>query len=347
MIWSLFRCSAPRLLPLAVVSMAAVAGATPIATGSKDIAGRSRPAPNYVQLSDEPQSSGATGDEPTAGASGGGAGAAGDEPGQSSGTDEPGQAATSADEPGASPPSEPTQPVPASTPMPDKGAKPAKDTVVRYGAGFHIRGIFVPTWFLNLFLDASTPLNSVAVGGEFVRRKGNFDLIASMDFGFYSPRDGNYLGKGDDPQTETDYVQFRDLNLLAFNVHFIWHYPIVPWVSFVYGAGVGFGIVLGDIFRISNDPERCNQDNVEDIDQCYPKGMDPARRDEFLAQNTGTGSDSPDDPHLFKEDDVWPVVPVVHLLVGFNFKISDQFAVRLDGGFRNAFYVGATSHYFF
>jgi hypothetical protein len=77
--------------------------------------------------------------------------------------------------------------------------------------------------------------------------------------------------------------------------------------------------------------------------------MDPARRDEFLADHAGTKSqDSPETPHLFKEEDVWPVVPIVHLLVGLNFKISDQFSVRLDGGWRGVtFYTGATGHYFF
>ena len=70
-------------------------------------------------------------------------------------------------------------------------------------------------------------------------------------------------------------------------------------------------------------------------------------RNAYLAQHTGQGSETASNPHLYREDGVWPVVPIVHLLVGVNFKISDEFSVRVDGGFHDAFYVGATGHYFF
>ena len=268
--------------------------------------------------------------------------AQGEEPSKPSGGEEPAKpGAGGADEPGGNTKGEPEAPTPAPAATVAKTAP-----TVQYGAGFHLRALFVHRWFLSLFLDESTSLNSVAFGGEFIRRKGNFDLVASIDFGFYSPPDGNYLGSGKDPKFDTDYTQFRDLNILAFAVHFIWHHEFLPWLSLVYGAGVGLGIVLGDIYRISNDPDRCNRDNAGDENQCYPKGVNPATREEDLLRLTG-GNDSPQDPHLFKEDDVWPVIPVVHLLVGLNFKISQQFSVRLDGGWRDAFYVGATGHYFF
>ena len=41
------------------------------------------------------------------------------------------------------------------------------------------------------------------------------------------------------------------------------------------------------------------------------------------------------------------MIPIVHLLVGVNFKINEQFSVRVDGGFHDAFYFGAAGHYFF
>ncbi len=260
--------------------------------------------------------------------------------------------AENSDEPGGRPAGEPPgkkedEPLRGSatepTPAPIILARTGSD--VTYGAGFQFRGLFVPAWFLNAFLDASTPLSSVSLGAEFVRRRGNFDLVGSINFGFYSPRDGNYLGNGKNPAVDSDYIQFRNLNLLAFDVAFIWHHDFNQWLSLVYGAGLGFGVVLGDIYRISN--LSCTPENVTDINQCYPKGMDLANREKWLTDHTGTGPDSPDNPHLYPEDGVWPVVPIVHLLLGVNFKISEQFSVRVDGGFHNAFYLGATGHYFF
>ena len=253
-----------------------------------------------------------------------------------------------AGEPGGVPGEEPT---PAGAPTPGEPPAPPAATVtgapkVSYGAGMHLRGLFVPTWFLNMFLDASTPLNSVALGGEFVRRKGDFDIVASMNFGFYSPENGNYLGNGKNPAIDTDYIEFRGLNLLAFDVAFIGHHYFLPWLSMIYGAGLGFGIVLGDIYRISNGPQ-CTHENVSGTGECYPVGMDLNNRDSWLSNHTCAGPDSPGAPCQYKEPDVWPVVPIVHLLLGVNFKINEQFSVRVDGGFHNAFYFGAAGHYFF
>jgi len=221
-----------------------------------------------------------------------------------------------------------------------------------YGAGFTFNGKFVPTWFLNAFLNHSTPLNSISLGGQFIRRKGNFDLIASVNFGFYSPRDGNYMGKNKSYDIDVDYLQFRNLNLLSFEVAFVWHHNFTEWLSLVYGAGLGLGVVLGDIYRISagggtEGRGKCTPENAENIDECYPLGMDTSRREEWLSQHSCNTEDTVDNPCLYPEKDVWPVIPMVHLLVGLNFKISEQFSVRVDGGWHDAFYVGATSHYFF
>ena len=253
-------------------------------------------------------------------------------------------AAVEAGEPGAKP--EET----GMEPTAEVKARP-KDAVL-YGAGFQFSGIFVPTWFLNAFLNHSTPLNSVSFGGQFIRRKGNFDLLASVNFGFYSPRDGNYMGKNKSYDIDVDYLQFRSLNLLSFEVAFVWHHEFTEWLSLVYGAGLGLGVVLGDIYRISagggtDGRGKCSPENAEDIDACYPMGMDISRREEWLNQHSCNDEDSVASPCLYPEKDVWPVIPIVHLLVGVNFKVSEQFSVRVDGGFHDAFYVGATSHYFF
>lgn len=285
--------------------------------------GSSGPAKTGAKNDEEP-----TKGEPTGGAPG----------------DEPGDAASEG---------EPTPP-PASDPAAPAGTKVATKKEVTYGAGFQFRGIFVPTWFLGMFLDHSTGLASVSLGGEFVRRKGNLDIVASLNFGFYSPPDGNFLGNGKQPAVDTDYIQFDGLNVLALDVAFIWHHEFTPWLSLVYGAGLGLGFVIGDIYRISNYQGKCTHDNLDDFGQCnpVPPGGDQAswnaNREAYLANGCHQeGGDSPTSPCQFREDDVWPVVPIVHLLIGVNFKINEQFSVRVDGGFHNAFYFGATGHYFF
>lgn len=260
-------------------------------------------------------------------------------------------------EPGSDPgepdaaPGEPPPPPGATSPA----AALARSDSATYGAGFQLRGIFVPTWFLDMFLDASTGLSSVGLGAEFIRRKGNLDIVGGLNFGFYSPPDGNYLGNGKSPAVETDYVDFRDLNVLALDVTFIWHHYFTPWLSMVYGAGLGMGFVLGDVYRISTYQGNCTADNIGDLSRCNPvppgdqASLDKwnRSRDQWLADARKCSSgDSPASPCLFREDDVWPVVPVVHLLIGVNFKITEEISVRVDGGFHNAFFVGASGQYF-
>ena len=241
--------------------------------------------------------------------------------------------------------------------------KHKKKRSVSYGVGLTGRGIFVPFWFLEMFLDAGTALYSGAMGAEFVRRKGNFDLVASINFNFYSPPDGNFLGKGKD-EDDIDYIVFDNLNVLSFEVDFVWHHNFTKWLSLVYGAGLGFGIVLGDVLRTSVNAQRlprfgdyCVGANKNDLSKCNP--TDPnkpadvaaweADRNKWLeSQKCKPGKpDGITEPCMFVEDDVWPVIPIVHLLVGLNFKVTNELNIRVTGGWHDAFYVGATTQWFF
>ena len=268
------------------------------------------------------------------------------------------------------------QAAPAATEEP--GSKKLTSTAdqlskISYGVGLQGRGIFVPEWFLGTFLDQTTGLYSGAIGAEFVRRKGNFDLVGTINFNFYDPPDGNFLGNGK-PPVDIDYVRFNGLHVMAFEVDFIWHHNFNEWLSLVYGAGLGFGVVLGSVDRVSVHGERlrdgsCNSSNPGDLGNCnpvHPNASDAAEQlkvwnndpndwlDKYSSECPGQASDNirdPGDPEKancwFEEDDVWPVVPMVHLLIGLNFKINKEFNIRVDTGWHNAFYVGATTHWFF
>ena len=298
--------------------------------------------PTPPSSSDEPAKPSGGADEPSKPSN--------DEPAKPSGDpDEPAKRSSprGPDEPGGSV----DEPPPPPTPVIKKQTTPS----ALWGIGLHMRAMFLHPWFFNaVATQASTPLNAMAFGAEAIRRKGDFDIAFSIDFGLYGPEDGNWLGKGESPERKTDYVVFSNFNMLTFGAHFVWHAEIAKWVSFVYGAGVGVSIVLGDLLRISNDPARCVKENAGNENLCFPKGVDPnawqgasaASRDR-QAKALGSGPDDPDNPHQFKSDAVPPVLPMLHLLVGFDFKLSDVVSLRVDGGFRNAFYLGATGYYFF
>ena len=242
-----------------------------------------------------------------------------------------------------------------------KKKKKRKKKSVAYGIGLTGRGIFVPFWFLEMFLDAGTALYSGAVGAEFIRRKGNFDLVASINFNAYSPPDGNFLGNGK-PAVDIDYIRFDGLNVLSFEVDFIWHHNFTHWLSLVYGAGLGFGVVLGDVLRMSTHGDRlrdgtCGTGDAGDLSKCNPTEPNSTDEVEWKADQEKwldkqqdkmcTNKDSPQTPCMFVEDDVWPVVPIVHLLIGINFRVTNELNIRLTGGWHDSFYVGATTQWFF
>ncbi|MBK8481222.1 MAG: hypothetical protein IPL40_08605 [Proteobacteria bacterium] len=267
-------------------------------------------------------------------------------PGESAGASEAAEPTAPAEAAGE--PQAPAAPGEPQAPPQAPKARAQATAAAQYGLGVELRATFVPTWMLGAFLDASTALYSSGFGIEGVRRKDGLDLIASLDFAFYSPPDGNYLGSGDDPARKTDYIHFDGLSTLTLAMHFIRHEEILPWMSFIWGAGVGLSLVLGDVFRASN--AGCTADNVGDLGQCHPIGMDPTQPERWVNDPANGGvkaDDSVESPKLWRESRVPPVFPLLHALVGLSFKLSDSFALRVDGGFRNALYAGSAVHYFF
>ncbi|MBW2732593.1 MAG: hypothetical protein JRH20_09375, partial [Deltaproteobacteria bacterium] len=297
-------------------------------------------------VSDEPSPSKGGSDEPAPPSKGGS-----DEPAPSSkgGSDEPdtpGMKTGGLDEPSAAEPGEPQAPVSPAVPKRRRAAK----APLKIGVGFHSRAMFMPSWLLSVGFNENTQMTSAAMGAEVVFRRGTFDIIGSIDFSFHSLDDGNFLGSGKNAATETDYLNFDNLNFVGFAVHFIKHHPVLPWMSIVWGGGVGLGVTLGSVYRVSAG-RGCNAESAGNEALCMPDSptWDPSDPSAWMddPMNHGVDGDSCpadlrgqglcdeyDNPKRFEDGDMWPVVPILHLLAGVDFKVSDHFSLRVDGGFR-------------
>lgn len=269
---------------------------------------------------------------------------------------------------------------PAPAPKPPREWEPistATDRVL-YSLGVRGRGLFVPRFMLTPFLDASTELTSGGVAIEFTRRKGTLDIVTSLDFSFYTPPDGNYLGKNKMANIDTHYTQFRGLNFLSLDVAFLWTRDLAKWIAIQIGGGVGIGIVFGDIFLVNNS-SRCTTENANDPEKCFPISPDPYKDKngnqvvdamgkpvaigeikpsdpEFqrkLEQTTMAGSaciNGPDcagHPWYHKSGDKPPVMVVVNFIVGFKLKLHRHFHFNINGGFRDGFVVGGGPEFVF
>ena len=220
-----------------------------------------------------------------------------------------------------------------------------------YGTAARLRWVSVPAWMLNLFTKHNMPLSSWGTGVSFFRRKGNFDLVGSFMYQNISPADGNWLGKGYDAATQTDLVQFRGLALYGADISFVWHQMFTDWIGMHYGAGVGVAIVGGDVLRTSDDPALCTEDNAGDLSKCHPRAVTctGSSCSEQQLRGLGPGMDTPTTPHRHYDPNVPPVVPIVNVVLGIDFRLPKVrgWEATIEGGFYDAFFLGGGVGYTF
>lgn len=263
----------------------------------------------------------------------------------------PAPEATAPADPGAAPAAEEN---PASAAI----AAPATSVVnpAKYGLGIRVRWISVPSWFLGLFTQKSVPLSSYSYALEGYRRKVDRDdphrtweLSAAVGFQNMSPSDGYWLGKGKDPNQDTDLVQARDFSLITMDAAFISRQYFSPYFGIHYGAGLGLAVVRGKILRTSAtyDPATGQYTVISNGNQICDVN---AKCNEAALVATQTGPDGgPTNPHRFQETSVPGAIPIINLLFGLDFPIPDAKGLefRIEGGFYDAFFIGGTAGYVF
>jgi hypothetical protein len=228
---------------------------------------------------------------------------------------------------------------------------PVRPADLSYGVATRLRWVTIPSWVLNVFTKQNVPLSSWGTAIEFFRRKGNFDFAIAMTYTNLSPHDGNWLGDGRDATVDTDFVQFRGLAMYGIDASFIGHTSFTDWFGIHYGAGIGIGIISGDVFRTSNDNTLCTEANAGNLEQCHPKGVSctGSTCNEQQLVGLGPGVDDPTDPHRFRETTVPSVLPIVNIVVGVNFRLPKVrgWEAKLEGGFYDAFFLGGGIGYTF
>jgi hypothetical protein len=235
----------------------------------------------------------------------------------------------------------------AGVPMVDAAAQDARG--VHYGLGLRGRWATVPSWLLGIFLQEKQSLSSYAVGLEGFRRSGSFDLVLGVGWQALSPPDGNWLGKGKDPATETDYVQFRSLGAVSVDVAFISRTELNPYVFLHYGGGIGIGIITGKMLRTSDGSAGC-RDTPGDVTKCHPIICTQGPCTEATLAASEGSPDTAQNPSRFQDHNVPPVYPIVNLITGLDFKIPSapglEFKIDL-GYFFPYFFLGAGTAYQF
>jgi len=243
-----------------------------------------------------------------------------------------------------------TAPVePAAHPKAAARASASAGPTTPYQIGVHIRPLFVTEAMLAPYLDQRTSMEGFAIGGEFIYRRPRFDVVTSLDFSWLPVKDGNYLGKGNPPDLDTKFVEFRSLSFLSADVSIIGHNALKPWLEIRYGAGIGVGVVFGDVLVTSNFGG-CTAQNASDIAACHPINVDltsPDRETQLAATEAPGQKDTGGNPHRHSASEKPPAMVVINILAGFRFKIHPRVTLQIEGGFRNSAFVGVGAHYLF
>jgi hypothetical protein len=234
----------------------------------------------------------------------------------------------------------------AAAQTPGSSAEPT----VRYGIGVRLpRFTNVPGWLLGAFFTESVPLTTFgSYGLEFIRRKPGFDMVLGLHYQNMSPADGNWLGRGKAAGIDTDFVQFRGLSLLAADLTFVGRRSLGQYFGWRYGAGLGVGLVRGEMLRVSN--AMCTAANAGDERQCRPSLCPESGCTEAMLKASEGGIDGgPTMPARYREPDVPGAFPIVSLSLGLDLRLPELpgFETRLEAGFYDAFFLGLGVGYIF
>jgi hypothetical protein len=217
---------------------------------------------------------------------------------------------------------------------------------VEYGVGVRLRSVWVPRPVLELFVTRTAGgAHNYGIGVDLTRRRGATELQLGFEFEHINVGQGVWINKGDNVAMgdEADYVLGPDRSTGSGN-QFGWftmefsffnHAEITPWLSVRYGAGLGLGVLIGEIdhYNIICAP---GATNASPTPGCVP-----------MPRFNGTGTFSEGQETLVKYDLGTPVFPVVNAVLGVQLKPTDHTTINLEGGIRTMPFVGVSSSMFF
>jgi len=127
----------------------------------------------------------------------------------------------------------------------DSGAAPAER---KWSFGPYFRYAWVPSFMLELFLDAAPTIGNAAGGvvANFQPSKdgATFEMgIGYRGFGFQDI----FRANGDPPE-DTEWLN-SSLGLVHLTGSILWNAKIVERLTFQYGIGIDFGIMTGELRR--------------------------------------------------------------------------------------------------
>ena len=216
---------------------------------------------------------------------------------------------------------------------------------VQYGVDLRLRSVWIPQAMVDLFVQQSAGgASNTGFGADFVRRRGNTELLFGFEYEHITPASGVWVekkGPTDDPRS-ADYILSPDeaqesLGWFSVEFTFVNNVPINKYVAFRYGGGAGLGIITGGLKRWDVE---CSGAAMPGLG-CTPPSVNSQGTATPVRDDGGGAELTP------QEYSLPPVFPVVTGLVGFQFKPSPKAVINLEGGIRTIPFIGLSAGYLF
>ncbi len=229
---------------------------------------------------------------------------------------------------------------PAGTPATASDSSVGKK--VEYGVGVRLRTVRAPKAMLEWFVESAPGgVSNGGVGVDLIRRRGNTELQLGLEFERIQPAAGVWIQSNSNVAAgdEADYIVGPDANggkqLGWFTIEFTFlnHTPLHDLIALRYGAGLGLGIVTGELGRYDVFCTGATNDTPE-------PGCVPIR---FGGTAVPTG-ERPDQVNPY---DLPPVFPVINAVLGLQIRPVSKLTINIEGGIRTFPFAGASAAYFF
>lgn len=116
-------------------------------------------------------------------------------------------------------------------------------------AGLRYRGIVLPKFLLDAFVDGGQTVYSNQIGLELDIRKNGFSIIPAISYAEFGTNDILFKDKNAADFVGNYAVGNSGLKALQLTVDLLWSAKIHKMLDFEYGIGLGIGVVFGNLLN--------------------------------------------------------------------------------------------------
>lgn len=198
-----------------------------------------------------------------------------------------------------------------------------KGKKAEFGMGVSARQIQLTRGVAEVFSEAApggTRTEGYSV--EFARRGKDLEFVLGFGYDNLEASNGYYLETAGDSSVpgQVDYTDFTGFHTYSIDATFVGYLSLHKVLAIRYGAGLGLGIIRGQITRTDSI---CSSDNIQR--DCVP---------------------DPDGVQQNEAIDLPPVLPIFHAHAGLQLRVIKSMAINIDAGLRNVPYFGVSAMFY-